>query len=346
MANQDIADVFVAQRPGRFSLGGIWNTFRAWPIIPVFLLSLVVIAGVAAPWIAPHEPNRGNLLERNLPPFWTGENTAFKLVAESVALEDEGRFISLRRAQAIDPQVAIGDSIEVVIREGGSTKYLLGTDQLGRDLLSRVIYGARISLIVSAVTLGVGGTVGVTLGLIAGWYGRWVDELIMRLVDVMLSLPLILVALVLVVTLGQSFTIIVTVLCLFIWPRFARQVRGEVLTLKTKDYVALAKIAGASTPRILLVHIFPGTINTLIVVATLQVGIVILLESVLSFLGAGVPPPTAAWGSMVADGRDRLAGFWWMSTFPGLAIMLTVMSLNLFGDWLRDKLDPRLRQLN
>ena len=345
MANQDIADVFVANQPSRLSLAGIWGTFRAWPVIPVFLLSLVVICGVAAPWIAPHDPNRGLLQERNLPPFWADDTTAFKVVAEIVPLEDQGRFITLRRAQRVDSQAAIGDSIEVVIREGGSTKYLLGTDQLGRDLLSRVIYGARISLIVSAVTLGVGGTIGVTLGLIAGWYGRWIDELIMRLVDVMLSLPLILVALVLVVTLGQSFTIIVTVLCLFIWPRFARQVRRDVLTLKTKDYVALAKIAGASTPRILLVHIFPGTINTLIVVATLQVGIVILLESVLSFLGAGVPPPTAAWGSMVADGRDRLAGFWWMSTFPGLAIMLTVMSLNLFGDWLRDTLDPRLRQL-
>ena len=346
MANQDIADVFVAERPRLISLGGIWHALRTWPIIPVVLLSMVIVSGVAAPWIAPHDPNRGVLQERNLPPFWSGDTTAFKTVAESVALENQSKFISLRKAQLIDPQSAVGDSIEVVILQGGSTKYLLGTDQLGRDLLSRVIYGARISLIVSVVTLGVGGTIGVTLGLVAGWYGRWIDELIMRFVDVMLSLPLILVALVLVVALGQSFTIIVTVLCLFIWPRFARQVRGEVLQLKTKDYVALAKIAGASTPRILLVHIFPGTINTLIVVATLQVGIVILLESVLSFLGAGVPPPTAAWGSMVSDGRDRLAVFWWIATFPGLAIMLTVMSLNLFGDWLRDKLDPRLRQIN
>ena len=278
----------------------IWR-LRRWPLIPMFFLVLFVITGVFAPLIAPHDPERGGLRDRNLPPAWEA---------------------------------------------GGSSEFLLGTDHLGRDMLSRVIFGARISLAVAGVTLGVGMVIGVASGLIAGWYGGWLDEFLMRIVDIKLAIPTILLALVLVLALGQSFLIIVAILAIAVWPRFARNVRGEVLQLKTMDFVALAKVAGASTPRILFIHIFPGVINTLIVLATLEVGIVILLESTLSFLGAGVPPPTPAWGSMVSDGRDRLAVAWWISTMPGLAIMLVVLSMNLFGDWLRDRLDPRLRQLN
>jgi peptide/nickel transport system permease protein len=266
----------------------------------MFFLTVFVVTGLAAPLIAPHDPERGELRDRNIPPAWI---------------------------------------------DGGQSDYLLGTDHLGRDLLSRVVFGARISLTVVLVTLGVGMVVGVAGGLVAGWYGGWVDELIMRVVDIKLAIPTILLALVLVLALGQSFLIIVVILAIAIWPRFARNVRGEVLQLKTMDFVALAKVAGASTPRILAMHIFPGVINTLIILATLEVGIVILLESTLSFLGAGVPPPTPAWGSMVADGRDRLAVAWWISTMPGVAIMMTVLSMNLFGDWIRDRLDPRLRQL-
>ena len=279
-----------------------------------------------------------------MPPAWAGEKITLKTVVEAVGIGQGHSEIKLTDAREINEEVAVGDELGVVTRGAGSTNHLLGTDHLGRDLLTRIIHGARISLIVAAVTLGVGGTTGVLLGLVAGWYGGWIDDLIMRLVDIILSLPLILVALVLVVAVEQSLRIIVLVLALWIWPRFARMVRGEVLQLKTMDYVALARVAGASTLRILFKHLFPGTINTLIVVATLQVGIVILVEATLSFLGAGVPPPTPAWGSMVADGRDRLADAWWIATMPGLAIMLTVMSLNLFGDWLRDVLDPRLRQ--
>jgi peptide/nickel transport system permease protein len=229
--------------------------------------------------------------------------------------------------------------------DGGSVDYLLGTDHLGRDMLSRILYGARISLVLSTVALLIGGAVGTIMGLVSGWYGGWVDEAIMRLVDLFLSLPLVLLTLVLVVTFGASFPLIVVVLSSWLWVRFARVVRGEVLRLKRLDHVALARVAGASTPRILALHILPGVRNTLIVVATLQVGILILLEATLSFLGAGVPPPTPSWGAMVADGRSRLADAWWISTLPGFAIMLTLLALNLVGDWLRDVFDPRLQQM-
>lgn len=328
------------------SVTGVWRSLRrnGLLLVSVFILGIVVLAGILAPWVAPHDPRQGELGDQKIPPVWDAGEFAQKIVVEQPELGKRKEQVSLREAKKIKEDAVLGETIQAPVRKGGSWDHVLGTDHLGRDILSRMIHGARISLIVAAVTLVVGGVIGVTLGLVAGWYGGWVDELIMRVVDIFLALPLILVALVLVVTLGQSFAIILAVLVLFIWVRFARVVRAEVLTLKSMDYVALARVAGASVPRVLFIHIFPGVTNTLIVLATLQVGIVIILESSLSFLGAGVPPPTPAWGSMVADGRDRLAEAWWISTMPGIAILLTVMSMNLFGDWLRDKLDPRLRQ--
>ncbi|MQG47920.1 MAG: ABC transporter permease subunit [SAR202 cluster bacterium] len=342
----DLSGIVIAPPTLRAKAAGLYRKLKRWPVIPIFVLGLVVFAGLFAPLVAPHDPEKGELRERNIPPAWSSGEKSLKTVVERLSINERTTSVTLIDAQEIDASAQIGDQIQVFSRPGGSSKFLLGTDHLGRDVLSRVIYGARISLLVSIITLLVGGSIGITMGLVAGYYGGFIDEFLMRLVDIKLAIPLILIALVLVITLGQSLWIIVTVLCLFIWPRFARQVRGEVLQLKHMDYVSLAKVSGASTARILFIHIFPGTINTLIVVSTLQVGIVILLESTLSFLGAGVPPPTPAWGSMVADGRDKLAGgVWWISTFPGVAIMLTVMSLNWFGDWLRDTLDPRLRQL-
>ena len=342
----DLSGIVIAPPTLRAKAAGLFRKLKRWPVIPIFVLGLVVFAGLFAPLVAPHDPEKGELRERNIPPAWSSGEMSLKTVVERLSINERTTSVTLVDAQEIDASAQLGDQIQVFTRPGGSSKFLLGTDHLGRDVLSRVIYGARISLLVSIITLLVGGSIGITMGLVAGYYGGFVDEFLMRLVDIKLAIPLILIALVLVITLGQSLWIIVTVLCLFIWPRFARQVRGEVLQLKHMDYVSLAKVSGASTARILFIHIFPGTINTLIVVSTLQVGIVILLESTLSFLGAGVPPPTPAWGSMVADGRDKLAGgVWWISTFPGVAIMLTVMSLNWFGDWLRDTLDPRLRQL-
>jgi peptide/nickel transport system permease protein len=227
--------------------------------------------------------------------------------------------------------------------DGGSIEYPLGTDKMGRDLLSRMIYGARISLLVSFMAVFVGGSMGTALGLISGYFGGKIDTLIMRLVDITLSLPTILLALVLVSALGPSFGTVITVIALIIWARYARQARAETLTVKEQDFVARARVAGASHTRIMLRYIFPNIVNTLVVLATLQVGSIILLESTLSFLGVGIPRPTPAWGVMVADGRELIVTAWWVSMFPGVGIMLTVLSLNLFGDWLRDHLDPKLK---
>jgi peptide/nickel transport system permease protein len=229
--------------------------------------------------------------------------------------------------------------------EGSSAAHLLGTDRLGRDLLSRMIVGARNSLAVAVSAILFAAVVGTTLGLIAGYLGRWADAIIMRCVDIMLSFPAILVALVFVVTVGASFWMGVCILALLLWAHFARLVRGEVLSWKERDFVALAKVAGASTARIIVTHIFPNVFNSVLVLATLQVGWAVVVESALSFLGAGIPPPEPTWGNLVAEGRDVLDSAWWISVFPGIAIMLVVLSFNLFGDWLRDVLDPKLRQL-
>lgn len=228
---------------------------------------------------------------------------------------------------------------------GGSIDHPLGTDSLGRDILARLIYGARVSLLVSVLSILVGGGVGTAVGLMAGFYGRRVDAALMRITDAALAFPAILIALLLAVSMGPSLLTVVLAISLIIWSRYARILRGEVLSIKEKDFIAQARIMGCSAPRIILTHLFPNIVNTLIVLITLQVGEVILMEAALSFLGAGIPPPTPAWGSMTADGRDYFNSAWWVSFFPGLAIVLTVLSFNMTGDWIRDKLDPKLRQL-
>lgn len=229
--------------------------------------------------------------------------------------------------------------------EEGSPEFLLGTDHIGRDVLSRMIFGARVSLIVAVTVLIAGAALGTLVGLVAGYMGGLVDEALMRLVDFVFALPFIVVALVASVVWGASLELVIILLSLFTWAPFARQVRAESLQLKTMDYVALARVAGASGFRITVRHILPGVVNTVMVLSSLQVGSLILTESVLSFLGVGIPPPQPSWGSMVSEGRQYISTAWWISFFPGFAILLIVFSMNFFGDWLRDKLDPRLRQI-
>lgn len=228
--------------------------------------------------------------------------------------------------------------------EGGSAEFLLGTDSLGRDVLSRVIHGTRISLMVAALALFFGGFVGSVLGLISGYCRGWIDSVLMRLADSMLSFPMILLAFLFAVTVGASLGTVVVAISLVIWARFARVVRGEALSLRERNFVKLARIAGCSTPRIIRVHILPNIVSTLMVLLTLQLGWVIIVESSLSFLGAGIPPPLPAWGSMIAEGRASLSNAWWACTMPGIALMLTVLAFNRIGDWLRDRFDPKMRQ--
>jgi peptide/nickel transport system permease protein len=247
-----------------------------------------------------------------------------------------------------DPQVGVlGSRFKPPFwQTGGSAEYLLGTDHLGRDVLSRLIFGARVSIVVGFTAVIIAGTLGTLLGILSGYMGNWVDQLIMRITDTWLAIPALTFAIFLAAVVGPSEMNIVIILAAVYWTRYARVVRGEVLSLKERDFVRLAIVAGCSKRTIMLRHMLPNVLNSAIVIATLMLGVVIIAEASLSFLGVGVPPPKPAWGLMLADGKKGLmAGYWWPTVFPGLCIMLMVLSANLLGDWLRVKLDPQLRQL-
>jgi peptide/nickel transport system permease protein len=290
------AQSFELSRWGKFA-----SVLQRVPVFPLLILTALLFTAVFADFLAPHNPEVGNLRYRYRPPVW---------------------------------------------QDRGSWEYVLGTDHMGRDILSRLIFGARISLIVGVTASLFAGLVGTTLGIMSGFMGGWIDQVIMRLTDSWLALPGVTFAILLAVLIQPSKWNIVIILGLVYWTRYARVIRGEVLSLKERDYVRLATVAGCSRAKIMWTHILPNVANSAIVIATLQVGVSIISEATLSFLGVGVAPPEPAWGLMLAEGKSGLmAGYWWLSVLPGLCIMFVVLAANLLGDWFRVWSDPQLRQL-
>jgi peptide/nickel transport system permease protein len=247
-----------------------------------------------------------------------------------------------------DPE--IGDPRQRLLppawESGGKWTYPLGTDTMGRDVLSRLIYGSRVSLLVAFSAVIIAGCIGTFLGLLAGFFGGWVDQVIMRFTDAWLSIPTVMFGVLMAVILGPGVWNIVIILGGTFWSRYARVVRGETLSMKTRDFVQLARIAGCGKARIIWKHILPNVFSSVITLSSLQIGIVIVVEASLTFLGVGVPPPKPAWGLMLAEGRGGLlAGYWWLVVFPGVGIGLLVFSFNVIGDWLRRYLDPFYRNI-
>jgi peptide/nickel transport system permease protein len=229
-----------------------------------------------------------------------------------------------------------------ILLPGGSSDHPLGTDLQGRDVLSRLMVGAQTSMGVAVLSILLGGSLGTTLGLVAGYWAGAIGALIMRAVDVTLSFPSVLLALLLAVTFEPSFWTVVGVIGFVLWARFARIVRGDALALREREFITAARAVGCSPPRILIRHVLPNVLGSILVLTTLQVGWAIIIEASLSFLGAGVPPPTPTWGGMIAEGRNHMDTVWWVAVFPGLAILVVVLSFNTLGDWLRDTFDPKL----
>lgn len=287
------------------SRGGAWRVLRDAPLIPLLILCVVIVVAIGADVLAPHDPE-----------------------------------VSVKSATGRP----VKNYLPPFWMQGGSLRTPLGTDFHSRDIFSRLLYGARVSLLVGMVGTLVAGALGTTLGILAGYVGGWCDQVIMRITDAWMALPTLIFAIFLASVLKPSLWNIVVILSLVFWSQYARIIRGQVLSLRERPFVQLSQVTGASTLRIIRRHILPNVMNTVMVLFSLTVGVAIIIEASLSFLGVGVPPPKPAWGLMMAEGRGPLiAGKWWVSVFPGLCIMLLVLAMNLLGDWLRVRLDPQLR---
>ncbi len=305
-----------------------WGFLRDAPTIPTLILGILVFVAIFANLIAPHDP-----LARVQP---TAEDCRLAFGFENCPAINERPPVGFTDRQVVAGQ----ERIRI-----GSWDTPLGTDYQGRDMLSRLMYGARISLLVSLVGTLVAGAIGTVLGVIAGYFGKWWDVVIMRITDAWLTLPTLVFA-ILLSSMKDSNSIwdIVVILAVVFWSRYARLVRGEVLTLRERDFIRLAEVNGVSKMRIMARHLIPNVMNTVIVFFTLIVGVAIIIEANLSFLGLGIRPPNPAWGLMIQQGQDALfKGNWWLAVFPGICIALLVLSANLFGDWMRVRLDPQLR---
>lgn len=288
---------------------------RELPTIPVVILGLLAFVAIFADVLAPHSK-----LDPVIP-------------TSAQCLE--------RYGTASCPYI---DEMPPFWSQGGSLATPLGTDFLGRDVLSRLMYGARISLVVALIGTLVAGTIGTLLGVLAGYMGRWWDQIIMRVTDAWLTLPSLVFAILLLSVRGPGMWNVVLVLALVFWSRYSRAVRGEVLAVRERDFVKLAEINGIGKPRIIFRHLIPNVMNTVMVLFSLQVGVAVIIEASLSFLGVGVPPPEPSWGLMLAQERDAMMeGKWWLAVFPGICISMLVLSANMLGDWLRVRLDPQLR---
>ena len=292
----NLADLEVSNRES--TLNRTFYVFRRWPLIPIIILSILGMCAIFSPQIAPYDPEQDQLRAVLGSPAWYPACEEGQLTNKFQTCNTNG--------------IPLGQKGEIY-------HFVIGADQLGRDLLSRIIFGARLSLSLAAIAIAIGTFFGTTVGLVAGFYGGLIDESIMRVVDVFNAIPYILLAIALVFVLGQSFWVVAFVLALGSWAGIARLVRGQTLQVRNFDFIALATIAGASTFRIMTKHLLPAVANTVVVATTLQVGNTILSESILSFLGAGVPPPTPSWGADISNGREYLGSAWWVAFFPGMA---------------------------
>ncbi len=284
-----------------------WDFIRRWPVIPGFVIVVFGLATIFTTHFATDDPNDQNLRASFAAPMWNDEY--------------------YENNQRID------------------RRYIFGADQHGRDIYSRMVHGTRVSITVASAAAVIGMTLGLWAGIASGWFGGWFDEIMTRFVDVWNGLPFLLIALVVSITIGTGLMVLIGLLVMATWVGLVRNIRAEVLSLKTRDYVAASRVAGGGDFRIMYRHILPGVINLLMVLASLRIGGLILAEASLSYLGIGVPSRYPSWGNMISDGREFLDTAWWVSVFPGFCIFLVVMSFNFIGDWVRDKTDPRLRQI-